>query len=79
MNPTNHDIAARVWSKPFSIDNVKTIEGKHFRLFNSMCRSTVRAFLKTVRKISCGNLNICAIHFEIGGWNANCHDRIRIS
>ncbi len=34
MNRANHDIAVRVWSKPFSIDNVKTIEGKNFRLFN---------------------------------------------
>ena len=34
MNRTNHDIAVRVWSKPFSIEKVKTIEGKNFRLFN---------------------------------------------
>ncbi len=34
MNRTNHDIAVRIWSKPFSIDPVKTIDGKEFRLFN---------------------------------------------
>lgn len=34
MNRTNHDIAVRIWSKPFSIDHVKTIDGKEFRLFN---------------------------------------------
>jgi len=34
MNLTNHDVAVRVWSKPFSIDVVKTIENKEFRLFN---------------------------------------------
>jgi len=34
MNRTNHDVAVRIWSKPFSIDRVKTIDGKEFRLFN---------------------------------------------
>lgn len=34
MNETNHDIAIRVWSGTHSIDKVKTINGKEFRLIN---------------------------------------------
>lgn len=34
MDNAPHDIAVRVWSKPFSVDRVKTVKGKHFRLFN---------------------------------------------
>jgi len=34
MNETPHDVAVRVWSGNFSIDNVKTIAGKSFRLIN---------------------------------------------
>ena len=34
MNETNHDIAVRIWSGKHSVDNVKTISGKSFRLIN---------------------------------------------
>jgi len=34
MNETNHDIAVRIWSGNYSIDKVKTIDGKEFRLVN---------------------------------------------
>jgi len=34
MNDTNHDIAVRIWSGNYSIDKVKTISGKEFRLVN---------------------------------------------
>ncbi len=34
MNETNHDIAVRIWSGQYSIDSVKTIAGKEFRLVN---------------------------------------------
>lgn len=34
MERVNHDIAIRVWSQPFSVDTVKTIHGKEFRLIN---------------------------------------------
>lgn len=34
MNETNHDVAIRVWSGMFSIDTVKTITNKEFRLIN---------------------------------------------
>ncbi len=34
MNDTNHDIAIRIWSGNYSIDQVKTITGKEFRLIN---------------------------------------------
>ena len=34
MDEAPHDIAVRVWSKPFSIDGVKTYEGKKFKLIN---------------------------------------------
>jgi hypothetical protein len=34
MIEANHDIAIRVWSGNFSIDNVKTISAKEFRLVN---------------------------------------------
>ncbi len=34
MNETNHDIAVRIWSGHYSIDKVKTISGKEFRLIN---------------------------------------------
>ena len=34
MNDTNHDIAIRIWSGNYSVDKVKTINGKEFRLIN---------------------------------------------
>ncbi len=34
INKANHDVAIRVWTRPFSVDQVKTVEGKAFRLFN---------------------------------------------
>jgi predicted AAA+ superfamily ATPase len=34
MNETNHNIAIRVWSGSYSIDQVKTLNGKEFRLIN---------------------------------------------
>lgn len=34
MNETNHDIAIRIWSGMYSIDRVKALNGKEFRLIN---------------------------------------------
>ena len=34
MENTNHDIAVRVWSNPFSIDKITTKSGKQIRLYN---------------------------------------------
>ena len=34
MEGTNHNIAVRVWSNPFSIDKVTTSGGKEFLLYN---------------------------------------------
>lgn len=34
MNDAPHDVAVRVWSKPFSVDVVRTQAGKEFRLIN---------------------------------------------
>lgn len=34
MNDTNHDIAIRIWSGTYSVDKVKTVNGKEFRLIN---------------------------------------------
>jgi predicted AAA+ superfamily ATPase len=34
MDEAPHDIAVRVWSQPFSVDTVKTMTGKEFRLIN---------------------------------------------
>jgi uncharacterized protein len=34
MEETNHTIAVRVWSKPFSIDKITTVSGKEFHLYN---------------------------------------------
>ncbi len=34
MNDTNHDIAIRIWSGNYSVDKVRTINGKEFRLIN---------------------------------------------
>ena len=34
MNDANHDMAIRIWSGKFSVDTVKTISGKEFRLIN---------------------------------------------
>ncbi|HOG04673.1 MAG TPA: AAA family ATPase [Paludibacter sp.] len=34
MNASNQDIAVRVWNNPLSIDEVKTQEGKIFKLYN---------------------------------------------
>jgi len=34
MESTPHDLAVRVWSQPFSVDEVTTKSGKKFRLVN---------------------------------------------
>jgi len=34
MEEAPHDIAVRVWSQPLSVDKVKTVGGKEFRLIN---------------------------------------------
>ena len=34
MDETPHDIAVRIWSQPFSIDEVRTRQGKIFKLIN---------------------------------------------
>jgi len=34
MDEAPHDIAVRVWTQPFSIDEVKTHQGKNFKLIN---------------------------------------------
>lgn len=34
MDGVSHDYAVRVWSQPFSVDTVKTIKGKEFKLIN---------------------------------------------
>ncbi|MEG1585336.1 MAG: AAA family ATPase [Bacteroidales bacterium] len=34
MEGTNHDIAIRVWSNPFSIDEIMSVSGKKIRLIN---------------------------------------------
>lgn len=34
MNEAPHDIAIRIWSEPFEVDQVSTNEGKSFRLIN---------------------------------------------
>lgn len=34
MNDTNHDIAIRIWSGTHSVDQVKTLNGREFRLIN---------------------------------------------
>jgi len=34
MEQAPHDIAVRVWSQPFSVDSVKTLKGKEFKLIN---------------------------------------------
>jgi len=34
MNEVSHDIAVRVWSEPFSIDEITTPNGKKIKLFN---------------------------------------------
>jgi len=34
MNASNQDIAVRIWNNPLSIDEVKTLEGKIFKLYN---------------------------------------------
>ena len=34
MDETPHNVAVRVWSGSFSVDDVKTIAGKSFRLIN---------------------------------------------
>ncbi|MCQ2304810.1 MAG: AAA family ATPase [Bacteroidales bacterium] len=34
MDATNHGLAIRFWSKPYSVDDVTTPNGKHFRLVN---------------------------------------------
>mgnify|MGYP003292639124 CR=1 FL=1 len=34
MDATTHDVAVRVWSQPLSVDDVKTNNGKTFRLIN---------------------------------------------
>jgi len=34
MDETNHNVAVRIWSGKYSIDDVKTNAGKSFRLIN---------------------------------------------
>ena len=34
MDKTNHEVSVRVWSKPFSVDQVTTPSGKEFNLIN---------------------------------------------
>ena len=34
MDATNHGLSIRFWSKPYSVDDVTTPNGKHFRLVN---------------------------------------------
>lgn len=34
MNETNHDIGIRIWAGKYSVDTIKTIENKTFRLIN---------------------------------------------
>ena len=34
MNETEHDLAVRIWSGNYAIDEVTTNEGKHFKLIN---------------------------------------------
>jgi len=34
MNETDHDIAVRIWAGQYSVDSVKTVNGKCFRLIN---------------------------------------------
>lgn len=34
MNETNHEIAIRIWSGRYSIDRVKALNGKEFRLIS---------------------------------------------
>jgi hypothetical protein len=34
METAPHSVAVRIWSQPFSIDEVSTPSGKKFRLFN---------------------------------------------
>jgi uncharacterized protein len=34
MENTNHSIAVRIWSKPFTIDKIRTANGKEFTLYN---------------------------------------------
>jgi len=34
MDEAPHNIAVRIWSQPFSIDDVKTYEDKNFKLIN---------------------------------------------
>lgn len=34
MNEAPHDIAVRVWSGKYTVDRVRTQEGKYFRLVN---------------------------------------------
>lgn len=34
IDASHNDVAVRVWSNPLSVDNVKTIAGKPFRLIN---------------------------------------------
>jgi hypothetical protein len=34
MNEAPHNIAVRVWSQPFSINDVTTYEGKIFKIIN---------------------------------------------
>ncbi|MEY8721761.1 hypothetical protein AALN73_11420 [Bacteroides stercorirosoris] len=34
MNRSSQTVAVRVWSQPYSVDEVTTIEGKTFRLVN---------------------------------------------
>jgi predicted AAA+ superfamily ATPase len=51
MNETPHDIAIRVWSQPFSIDELTTSTGKNFKLVNLPFYyvGRIKEILKTVQ------------------------------
>ena len=34
MDSSNVDVAIRIWSKPYSVDEIKTVNGKTFKLVN---------------------------------------------
>ena len=34
MNHSNQTVAVRIWSQPYAVDEVKTADGKEFKLIN---------------------------------------------
>ncbi len=40
MDKAPHDIAVRVWSQPFSVDEITTPKGKKFKLINAPFSNT---------------------------------------